>query len=73
MAAKNVKKPKHTKISLTIVVELLLALYFVFGIGVSIFYKEIAAIPFQVMFLFGFGTIGILSLRHAILSRKKYS
>jgi hypothetical protein len=49
-----------------VMVELALAAYFVFGIVTSIQNAEIAAIPFQLMFLFGFGTVGMLSLRHAL-------
>jgi cellulose synthase/poly-beta-1,6-N-acetylglucosamine synthase-like glycosyltransferase len=49
-----------------VLVELALATYFVLGITMSVSYLEIAAIPFQVMFLTGFGTVGMLSLRHAM-------
>lgn len=59
-------KYRQRKISPVVFFELALALYFVFGISVSIFYLEIAAIPFQLMFLIGFGTIGIMSLKHAL-------
>jgi cellulose synthase/poly-beta-1,6-N-acetylglucosamine synthase-like glycosyltransferase len=59
-------KYRQKKISPVVFFELALALYFVFGISVSIFYLEIAAIPFQLMFLIGFGTIGIMSLKHAL-------
>lgn len=54
------------KIGWIVVVELGLAVYFVFGIATSISYLEIAAIPFQLMFLVGFGTVGTMSLRHAM-------
>lgn len=47
------------------VIELLLALYFVVAVGVSLWLVEIAALPFQLMYLFGFGLAGFLSLRHA--------
>ncbi len=60
------KKYRQTKIGWMIVVELALTAYFIIGIGFSINYMEIAAIPFQLMFLLGFGTIGFMSLRHAI-------
>jgi hypothetical protein len=49
-----------------VVLELLLALYFVIGIGFSIYHVQIAAIPFQLLFLVGFGTVGFLSLRQAL-------
>ncbi len=60
------KKYGEKRISTIVVVELLLAAYFVVGIGISAFYLEIAAIPFQFMFLMGFGTVGYLSLKHAL-------
>ena len=59
-------KYRQRKISPVVFFELALAVYFVFGISVSIFYLEIAAIPFQLMFLIGFGTIGVMSLKHAL-------
>lgn len=46
-------------------IELLLALYFLIAVATSIWLVEIAALPFQLMFLFGFGFAGVLSLRHA--------
>lgn len=56
---------RFSKISIGTVFELLLALYFIVGIGISIWLVEIAALPFQLMYLFGFGLAGFLSLRHA--------
>lgn len=58
-------KYKQKKIKLTVVLEIILALYFIAGIAVSLVYMELAAIPFQILFLLGFGTIGWISLRHA--------
>jgi cellulose synthase/poly-beta-1,6-N-acetylglucosamine synthase-like glycosyltransferase len=54
------------KISWIVIFELLFALYYVFGIAISIYYVEIAAIPFQLLFLLGFGLVGVMSLRHAL-------
>jgi cellulose synthase/poly-beta-1,6-N-acetylglucosamine synthase-like glycosyltransferase len=54
------------KLSSTIIFELFLTLYFILGIGISVYYLEIAAIPFQLLFLFGFGAVGVLSLKHAL-------
>ncbi len=65
----KVKKYKSNKFSWTVLFEILLALYFVVGVGISVYYLEIAAIPFQLLFLLGFGTVGYLSLRHAIFSK----
>jgi len=60
------KKYVQKKISWTIFIELFLALYYVIGIGISAYYLEIAAIPFQLLFLLGFGTVGYMSLKHAL-------
>lgn len=60
------KKYQPSKISGVVWLEIALAVYYVFGIGVSIYYAEIAAIPFQLMFLLGFGTVGWMSLKHAM-------
>ncbi len=49
-----------------VVVELLLGLYFLVGMGISIYHAELAALPFQAMFLLGFGGIGVLSLLHTV-------
>jgi len=60
------KKYVQKKLSGTVIFELFLTIYFLFGIGISAYYLEIAAIPFQLMFLFGFGAVGALSLKHAL-------
>ncbi len=60
------KKYVQRKIGLMVFIELFMALYFVVGIGFSAYYLEIAAIPFQLLFLMGFGTVGYMSLRHAL-------
>ncbi len=60
------KKYVSKKIGGVVFIELGLALYYVVGIGISAYYMEIAAIPFQLMFLMGFGTVGYMSLKHAL-------
>ena len=62
------KKKKYVQKQLggAIIAELFFTLYFIVGISISLFYLEIAAIPFQLLFLAGFGTVGTLSLRHAL-------
>ena len=60
------KKYVQKRISGTIFFELFMTVYFIIGIGISAYYLEIAAIPFQLLFLTGFGTVGIMSLRHAL-------
>ncbi|MFP4544874.1 MAG: cellulose synthase family protein [Candidatus Kapaibacterium sp.] len=57
------------KLSLTVIFEILLAVYFVGGISISLAYLEIAAIPFQLLFLAGFGTVGYMSLKHTLNTR----
>lgn len=47
-------------------IELLLGLYFLVGLGISLYHAELAALPFQMLFMLGFGGIGMLSLRHAV-------
>ncbi|MCE2503395.1 MAG: glycosyltransferase family 2 protein [Chlorobi bacterium] len=54
-----------SKVSLGTMIELLLAIYFVVGVIISVWLVEIAALPFQLLYLFGFGFAGYLSLRHA--------
>lgn len=60
------KKYRQNRVTLLVAVELLLTLYFIVGIGYSLYHLEIAAIPFQILFLLGFGTVGLMSLRHAL-------
>lgn len=62
------KKYVQKKIGGAVFMELFFTLYFIIGISISLFYLEIAAIPFQLLFLAGFGTVGALSLRHALES-----
>jgi cellulose synthase/poly-beta-1,6-N-acetylglucosamine synthase-like glycosyltransferase len=56
---------RNASISFDVIVELLFATYFLFGVGMSLHFADITALPFQLMFLFGFGLSGLLSLRHA--------
>lgn len=53
----------NIKIDSSALVELLLAVYCLIGVAASIFFMEIAALPFQLMFFFGFASISYLSLR----------
>lgn len=52
-----------------VLLETVMALYFIVAIGFSIHYVEVSLIPFQVMFLFGFGLTAALSIKHAWGSR----
>jgi cellulose synthase/poly-beta-1,6-N-acetylglucosamine synthase-like glycosyltransferase len=57
------------KISATIIVEIVLAIYCLFGVVSSIYFLEIAAVPFQLLFFIGFATVSGMSLKHAFLAR----
>jgi cellulose synthase/poly-beta-1,6-N-acetylglucosamine synthase-like glycosyltransferase len=63
------KKYAMTKVDYTVIIEILLALYCFFGVCASIYYLEIAAVPFQLLFSLGFGLVAWMSLRHAWLAR----
>lgn len=63
---KDKKNYVATKVGIAVIIELALATYFFGGICTSLYYNEIAAIPFQLMFLMGFATVGVLSLRHKL-------
>ncbi len=56
---------RTSKVGGAVVVELLLALYILSGLAISIRFMELSLIPFQLMFLCGFGFSGVLSLRHS--------
>ncbi len=55
---------RRSAVGAEVIVELLLALYILCGLAVSFAFMELSLVPFQLMFLFGFGLSGILSLRH---------
>jgi cellulose synthase/poly-beta-1,6-N-acetylglucosamine synthase-like glycosyltransferase len=57
------------KISTTVVIELLLAVYCLFGVVSSLYYLEIAAVPFQLLFFLGFTFVSVMSIKHALLAR----
>lgn len=66
----NKKYANVSKIDYAVFVELALALYCLFGVCSSIYFLELAAVPFQLLFSTGFGMVAWLSLRHAWLARK---
>jgi cellulose synthase/poly-beta-1,6-N-acetylglucosamine synthase-like glycosyltransferase len=63
---KNKKYQASTKISFSVMFELALAVYCSVGVVASLWFLEIAALPFQLLFFLGFGLVGYLSIRHAI-------
>ncbi|HEY9165620.1 MAG TPA: cellulose synthase family protein [Candidatus Kryptonia bacterium] len=64
------KKYSQKKINWVSIAEFVLALYCLSGIVMSIAYLEIAAVPFQVLYFTGFGTMSYMSLREAWEARK---
>lgn len=64
------KKYVPVKISSTVIIEVLLAIYCLFGVVCSIYFLEIAAVPFQLLFCMGFTFVSVMSLKHAWLARQ---
>lgn len=58
------------RISPTVILELLLAVYCLFGVASSIYFLEIAAVPFQLLFFLGFTWVSVMSLKHAWVGRR---
>ncbi len=59
------KKYSNKKIGFAVIVELVLAVYCLIGVASSLYFLEIAALPFQLMFFLGFSFVSITSLKHA--------
>ena len=64
------KKYVPVTFSWTVMVEIALALYCLFGVVSSIYYLEIAAVPFQLLFFMGFGFVSYLSIQQALQARR---
>jgi cellulose synthase/poly-beta-1,6-N-acetylglucosamine synthase-like glycosyltransferase len=60
------KKYAGRKVDWVVAVEIILALYCFFGVISSLYYMEIAAVPFQLLFFFGFSSVAALSVKHAL-------
>jgi cellulose synthase/poly-beta-1,6-N-acetylglucosamine synthase-like glycosyltransferase len=61
---------KNMKVDSSAFIELLLAAYCLIGVVASIYFMELAALPFQLMFFIGFGMVSILSLKQISLRYK---
>ncbi|MGQ9642413.1 MAG: glycosyltransferase [Ignavibacterium sp.] len=59
------------KVGFSVIVEALLAVYCLIGVLSSIYFMELAAIPFQLLFFLGFAFVSITSIKHAYASNKK--
>ncbi|MCF8305807.1 MAG: glycosyltransferase family 2 protein [Ignavibacteriales bacterium] len=68
---KKNKYHKTTKIDKSAFVELLLASYCAIGVAGSLYFLEIASLPFQMMFFLGFLSVSILSLKNTFSTKHK--
>lgn len=59
------KKYSPAKVSLLVVLEGLLSIYCFFGVLASMYFVELAAVPFQLLFATGYGSVAFLSIKHA--------
>lgn len=66
----NNKYLKTLKVDQSAFVELMLAVYCFIGVAASVYFMEIAALPFQLMFFIGFGTVSFLSFKHKLVKLK---
>lgn len=61
------KKYVHKKkISISVILESLIAIYSFGGVVISIITLQISSLPFQLMFAFGFGLVAYLSIKNVI-------
>jgi cellulose synthase/poly-beta-1,6-N-acetylglucosamine synthase-like glycosyltransferase len=66
------KKYVHKKfVKFSVILESIVALYSFACVVVSVVTLQISAIPFQLMFTFGFGLVAYLSIKHVIDTNKK--
>jgi len=59
------KKYTSKKLGMSVIVELIMAVYCLIGIAASIYFFELAALPFQILFFIGFSFVSVTSIRHA--------
>ncbi|MEO8233398.1 MAG: cellulose synthase family protein [Ignavibacteriota bacterium] len=60
----------NKKLGLSVFVEAVLAVYCFIGVLSSIYFMELASIPFQVLFTLGFSFIAYTSIKHAYAVKK---
>lgn len=59
------KKYVNRKLDFSVYIEVMMAAYCFVGILSSIYFLEIAALPFQLLFFLGFSFVAYLSIKHA--------
>ena len=67
---KSNKYISKKKIDLMVMVELIMAIYCLIGVVSSIYFLEIAALPFQILFFTGFAFVSFTSIKHSIVRTK---
>jgi cellulose synthase/poly-beta-1,6-N-acetylglucosamine synthase-like glycosyltransferase len=60
------KKYLSKKLGFSVYVEAIMAVYCLVGIASSIYFLEIAALPFQILFFIGFAFVSGTSIKHAL-------
>jgi hypothetical protein len=55
----------NRKLGFSVIVEAILAVYCFIGVLSSIYFLELASIPFQMLFFLGFSFIAYTSIKHA--------
>jgi cellulose synthase/poly-beta-1,6-N-acetylglucosamine synthase-like glycosyltransferase len=68
--AKNKYVVKKKQFDWVVAIEILLAIYCLFGVISSLYYLEIAVVPFQLLYFMGFACVSWLSIKHALEARK---
>jgi hypothetical protein len=63
------KEYAPVKLNGTVLIEVALAIYCFFGVASSLYFLELAAVPFQLLFFLGFAFVSIMSVKHAFLAR----
>jgi len=63
------KEYAPVKLNGTVLVEIALAIYCLFGLVSSLYFLELAAVPFQLLFFLGFAFVSVMSVKHALLAR----
>ncbi len=59
------KRYLSRKLGFSVYVEAIMAVYCLVGIASSIYFLEIAALPFQILFFIGFSFVAVTSIKHA--------
>ena len=68
-STRNNKYLSTLKMDPSAFIELMMAVYCFIGVVASIYFMEIAALPFHLMFFLGFSSVAALSFKHAKLNK----